>query len=88
MPTAYSPGPQRLSELPGFTLVQGPCVVPGGFAVIGRLSCALTTELDTIVRMSKAASFVCSFTLAPSTFRYAYERDFLASFYNQMIEAF
>src|SRR5947208_11259793 len=30
IPTAYSPGLQWLPELPGFTLVQGPCVVPGG----------------------------------------------------------
>ena len=66
MPTAYSPGLQRLSELPGFTLVQGPCVVPGGLAVDGRpSSCASTTELDAIMTMAKAALFVCGFTPAP-----------------------
>src|SRR5258708_24963362 len=65
MPTAYSPGLQRLSELPGFTLVQGPCVVPGGLAVVGRPSCASTTELDAIMTMAKAANFVCGFTPAP-----------------------
>src|SRR5262249_33686723 len=80
MPTTYSPGPQRLSELPGFTLVQGPCVVPGGLAVVGRPSCALTTELDAIMTMAKAANFVCGFTTAPLplAIRSGYQRNYLA----------
>jgi hypothetical protein len=65
MPTTYSPGLQRLSELPGFTLVQAPCVVPGGLAVVGRPSCASTTELDAIMTMAKTTNFVCGFTPAP-----------------------
>jgi hypothetical protein len=65
IPTAYSPGLQRLSELPGFTLVQGPCVVPGGLAVIRRPSCASATELDAIMTMAKAANFVCGFMPVP-----------------------
>jgi hypothetical protein len=64
MPTAYSPGLQRLSELPGLTLVQGPCVVPDGLAVVGRPSCASTPELDAIMAMANAAIFVCGFTPA------------------------
>src|SRR5258705_7452058 len=35
-------------------------------SVVGRPSCASTTELDTIMIMAKAASFVCGFTPAPS----------------------
>src|SRR5262245_25730761 len=80
MPTTYSPGLQRLSELPGFTLVQGPCVVPGGLAVVGRLSCASTTEFDAIMTMAKAANFVCGFTPArlPLAIRSGYQRNYPA----------
>src|ERR1043166_5479525 len=61
MPTAYSPGLQWLSELPGATLVHGPRVVPGGLGVVWRSCCASTTELDANMTTARTASFMDGF---------------------------
>src|SRR6266700_3963449 len=63
IPTAYSPGLQKLPELPGFTLVQGPCVVPGGTAVAGAAVCARAPAFDAMMMTAKATSFTGGFTV-------------------------
>src|SRR5438067_12053785 len=63
IPTAYSPGLQWLAELPGFTLVQGPCVVPGAIAVAGAAVCAWAPAFGAMVITAKAANFTSDFTV-------------------------
>jgi hypothetical protein len=37
---------------------EGPCVIPGGFAVVGAAVCANTAEFDAIIITTKAANFM------------------------------